>query len=170
MRSRNISRVCELAFLALSACSSSPSSSDAGPTACDIEATGNLYGAVQVAPCASVSQDADAGGDWVLKIDTSTPVLARIVTTVDLGTAPTTGDLTNDSVGAWDATALSASSSCAFQAGSGEVPNGTLSLSLDAFDAPSKTAHGTLVVAAYLHAPPTIDCGYGDIENITIQF
>ncbi len=170
MRSRNISRVCELAFLALSACSSSPSANDAGPSTCDFVLTGNVYSASSEPACVTVSQDADAGGDWMLKIDTKTTGLERIAASIDLGSAPTIGQLTNDSASSWDVTAISAKSACVFQAGSTEAPNGTLTLTLDAFDAPSMTAHGTIASDAYLHAPPTTDCGYGDIESITIHF
>lgn len=169
MRSRNISRVCELALF-VSACSSSPSASDAGPIACDFELTGNVYSASSVASCATVSQDADAGGDWIFAIDTKPTGLERIKTTIDLGVAPVTGQLTNDSIASWDVTAIAATSTCVFQAGSDDTPNGTLALQLDSFDAPTKTAHGSLVVTAYLHQPPNTDCGYGDIETITIHF
>jgi hypothetical protein len=174
MRSLNISNRFELAAImgaALAACSSTPAAvTDSGVATCDIEVTGNVYGATQVAACSSMAQDADAGGDFVLTLDTSTPALARILATIDLGPTPATGQLTNETVTSWDVTALSASSSCAFQAGSTEVPNGNFTLQLDSVDSTNKIAHGTLTANAYVHAPPTIDCNNGDIETITITF
>ncbi len=173
MRSSNISNLFKVACVALllSACSSTPVVPDGGnaPT-CDLEFTGNIYGASAVPTCSSASQDADAGGDWILKIDTSTPDMARVVATLDIGSAPAAGQLTSETVTNWDVTALAASTSCAFQAGSAEVPDGSFTLTLTSFDQPSATAHGTLNIVAYLHAPPTTSCGYGDTENIAITF
>lgn len=172
MRSPSISSHFSLAAVALAlvACSDAPAQGDGGAATCELELTGNIYGAAQVPACSSASKDADAGGDWILKIDTSTPQVARILATIDLGDTPTPGQLTNETVTAWDAIALSATTSCAFQAGSTEVPNGSFTLQLDSFDAPTSTAHGTFTVDAWVHAPPTTDCSYGDIENITIHF
>jgi hypothetical protein len=176
MRSSNISNRFELSLIVFaigaSACSSTPATPDGGSDAgaCSVEATGNIYGESNVAACSSVATSADAGGDWILTIDTSTSDLARLVTTIDLGSSPVPGQLTNETVTSWDATALAASTSCAFLAGTDAVPSGSFTLQLGAFDAPTSTAHGTLQIDAYLHAPPTIDCSYGDIETITVQF
>jgi hypothetical protein len=66
--------------------------------------------------------------------------------------------------------ALESASSCFFQAGSTSVPAGSFTLDLTSFDASTSTAHGTLTIVAYVHAPPTTACSYGDLETITIHF
>jgi len=169
-RSRRLS-LATFACACACACSSTPATPDAGatPQACIVELTGNVYGASQVAPCANVAQNADAGGDWILTIDTGTPDMSRVLATIDLGTSPSPGLLTSETVETWDTTALG-TTNCAFQAGDTEVPTGSFTLQLTSFDAKTATAHGTLAVVAYVHAPPMTNCNDGDTQNISIQF
>ncbi len=175
MRSSNISSRFEvIAFAALAAaCSSStPDGNDGGSDAaapgCVVDFSGNLADEGVHAQCASISAD-DAGG-YTLAIDTSTTQIARIQATIALGSAPTSGQITNETVTNWSAIALESASACFYQAGATSVPGGSFTLDLTSFDAATQTAHGTLVIVAYVHAPPTTDCSYDDLETITIHF
>jgi len=157
------------AALALAGCGNgSPSQPDAATAGCTVEFTGDVADEAHPASCATLSQG-DAG-DWTLTIDTSTPAIARVHATVDVGSAPAPGTITNETAAAWDLVALSNTSSCTYQAGSDGVPNGSFTLALTSVDTASGSAHGTLDVVAYVHAPPTTDCGFDDVENISIQF
>jgi hypothetical protein len=173
MRSSNISGLFSLALVALVVgCSSNPGTSDAGGDAaapgCVVEFAGNLTDEASRSTCATVAAD-DAGG-YTLSIDTSTSQIARVQMSIALGSAPTPGQSTNESVTDWSAIALESANACFFQAGATSVPNGSFTLDLTAFDAKASTAHGTLTITAYVHAPPTTDCSYDDLETITIHF
>ena len=167
MRSSSISGRFEPLLLALAACSSTSPSPDAA-AGCTIDSSGNTAEHADVAACAALSKG-DAGG-YTLSIDTSTTALARVSATVDLGSAPTAGSINDGAATAWNVVALANASSCAFQAGDATVPAGSFTLTLTSIDTTSSTAHGTLDVVAYVHAPPTTDCGYDDLEGLSIRF
>ena len=168
MRSCNISRRFELgvALVAL-ACSSSSSAPDAG-SGCVVDVSGNLADHAELASCASVSQD-DAGG-FTLDVAATTPSLSSIFASIDLGAAPGAAELSSNTVASWSASAVVGTSSCAFEAGSSSVPVGSFTLTLDSVDAVKGTAHGTLSIVAYVHAPPSTDCGFEDAETLSIRF
>ena len=125
--------------------------------------------ALALAGCGSSGGQSDAG-DWTLTLDTATTAIARVRATVDVGAEPAPGVVTSETAAAWDLVALSSTTSCTFQAGSDGVPSGSFTLTLTSVDAASGTAHGTFDAVTYVHAPPTTDCGYDDVENVSIQF
>ena len=108
--------------------------------------------------------------DWVLSVDTSWNALARLKVAINLGPTPTPSELSSDTLTTWEVEGLSATSSCTFIAGNASVPTGSFALSLDSIDTTTGTVHGTLHVVAYVHPPPSTDCGHGDIENIDLVF
>ena len=168
MGSCNTSRRFELclALVAL-ACSSSSSAPDAGG-GCVVDVTGNLADHAELASCATVSQD-DAGA-FTLEVAAATPSLSSLSASIDLGAAPGASVLSSNTVASWSASAVAGSSSCAFEAGSSSVPGGSFTLTLDSIDAAKGTAHGTLSIVAYVHAPPSTDCGFEDAESLSIRF
>lgn len=178
MRSSNISSRFRAVALALAlavvatGCSSSPAVNDGGSDAaapgCTVDFSGNLADEGVHSECASVAAD-DAGG-YTLSIDSSSGQIARVQASIALGPAPSPGSITNETVTDWSAIALESSSACFYQAGATSVPGGSFTLDLKSFDAATQTAHGTLTIVAYVHAPPTIDCSYDDLETITIRF
>jgi hypothetical protein len=151
--------------LLVAACSSAPAADSAG---CHVEVTRNTTDEADVAACATLGAG-DAGG-FVLSIDASTAAIARMTATVDLGAAPVAGRITSDDTTDWSFVALAGASSCSFQAGGASVPAGSFTLTLDSIDTAAATVHGTLDVVAYVHAPPATDCGYDDLEDISIRF
>jgi len=168
MRSCNICRRFELALaLVAMACSNSSSAPDAGG-GCVVDASGNLADHAELARCATISQD-DAGG-FTLEVAATTPSLSSLSASIDLGASPGAAVLSSDTVASWSASAAAGSSSCAFEAGSSSVPVGSFTLALDSVDAAKGTAHGTLSIVAYVHAPPSTDCGFDDAESLTIRF
>ncbi len=164
MRSSSISVRFELAALALAtACSSSSSAPDAG-SGCTVDASGNLTDHAELASCAAIATD-DAGLA-ALTIDAATPSVARLSVSIELGASASATTLSSDTVTAWSADALAGAANCTFQAGGASVPAGSFTLTLDSTAPP----HGSLSLVTYVHAPPTTDCGYGDLENFSIRF
>jgi len=154
--------------LLLAGCGSSPAQGDAGSGACVVTFSGDVADLGTPATCAALAQG-DAG-TWTLQLDTSTTAIARVQVTVDVGSQPAAGVITNETTAAWDVVALSSSTSCTYQAGSDGVPSGSFTLTLTSVDTTSGAVHGAFDAVTYVHAPATTDCGFDDIEHISIQF
>jgi hypothetical protein len=168
MRSSSICARFEVVALALAlgACGSPSNGASAD---CSVTLTGNTTEGSDVGACAKLVQS--GGADWLLSIDTSTATLARLNVFIDLGAAPVPGIVTAEGQTAtWNVVGVASASSCMFQAGNGAAPEGNFTLDVTDVDTTSAIIHGTLDVDAYVHAPPTTDCGYEDLEHLTIRF
>ena len=139
--------------------------------------SGNLTDSATLSPgCGVLQTDAEAGTGTFLSLRASSKEMAALEIDVDLGSSPSPGELSPESVGTWSATgATTASSNCAYTAGSEAVPSGTFALNLSAVEPAggpggAGVAHGTIDLTLYVHAPATTDCGLGDTENVTIDF
>jgi hypothetical protein len=137
----------------------------AGPK-CDVHFSGNVVDTATMGSCASIDHD---GGGNVLELSASSSMIARLSVSIDLGSAITTGQFSSATVANWSASALrNDNSNCAYIAGSQGMQTG--SFTLDISTVQGSIVHGRFVSTLYVHAPPMIACGTGDIEQVTIDF
>lgn len=165
-----------LTLLAASACSQS--SPHAALQACTAQFSGNITDSATLpAGCGTLSSRPDAGadGECVLNFQASSNQVAAIQIAITLDSSPSPGTISSETAADWSAVGLSSgSSNCGFSAGNNAVPTGSFTLTLSSVDAAegdgNGTAHGTLDLTMYVHAPPAVDCGAGDIEDAEFVF
>jgi hypothetical protein len=153
---------CWMVCAALAGCSSP----------CQADLSGNFSASSSASSaCGTLSQAEDG---WTLGFQV--PLGAKAGTlraSIDLGQSPSTGTLSSETVATWSAS-IANESDCLYSAASDGVPNGSFTLELSALEGTdgqgSPSAHGRLDVTQYLHAPPGVDCGRGDTENVAIRF
>ncbi len=179
---RNAHVIVALSLLGLVACSSS----SPAKASCTAEFGGNSSGSVNLpANCGVVSLatgstdagvDSDAGSlsGYTLNLIASTQAIAQLKVSINLGSSPAAGSFSSENVGSWSATGISTDgSNCVYSAGPEFVPVGSFTLTLSSVDVPvsgSGEAHGTLDLTAYVHAPPAVSCGIGNVEDIVFDF
>jgi hypothetical protein len=171
-----VSAVAGASLVSLAGCSSSSASN--APSGCTAQFSGNMTESVNLpANCGLLSASADAGaaGGYVLNFQMSSPEIAGLAITVDLGPSPSPGSFSSETVTDWSALGLNTgSTNCGYSAGSASVPSGSFTLDLTsvqgAVGGASGTAHGTLDLEMYVHAPPATDCGLGDNEKLEVVF
>ncbi|MCE9577041.1 MAG: hypothetical protein K8W52_28095 [Deltaproteobacteria bacterium] len=161
-----------LALGALAACGGT-AAPDAGLAdgACVGTLSGNLAEPISAAECAALVREGD--GQLALRLDIPSAVAATTFgVEIELGPAPAVGAYGPATVTAWSALALrdAAPGTCVYRAGATAVPAGSFALTLDALDAGTLTAHGSLEVVLYVLAVTTANCGPGDTETISIAF
>ena len=148
------------------------SGDDAAAPSCAIALSGDTNETAELAPdCATVRARGDSGsaGGFVLELDGQTRELGSIRIVIPLGAHPSPGAFDSGTVSDWSAVAaVTGDSTCTYAAGTESVPNGSFSLSLTSADAAS--AHGTIDVTLYVHAPEFTDCGPSDTEAIVLTF
>ena len=151
---------------------------DAG--SCVATFSGNFDDVVEAASCGTLAADsaADGGADVSLTFTLDSAVQgAPTHIDIDLGPSPSVGTFSSETVSSWSVLGIN-TSDCQFSAGSASVPMGSFSLTLTALAAPLEAKepaqpvgpHGTLTVTQYVQAPPTVDCGAGDTEQIDLDF
>jgi hypothetical protein len=101
--------------------------------------------------------------------------MAALSIDVNIGDTPSPGQFSSETVESWSALGVrSGNSDCAYAAGSDAVPNGSFMLDVTAVEGGTSggagTVHGTLDIVLYVHAPPSVDCGAGDVENVEVVF
>jgi hypothetical protein len=70
----------------------------------------------------------------------------------------------------WSVVAQASANQCEFGAGNLSVPAGSFTLTLTSLDVASGTAHGTISMTMFVHAPPAVDCGPGNEEDVLFTF
>jgi len=148
------------------ACSggSTPSTTDT----CTVDLAGNFDASVDSSGCASSGKT--GSGDYLLLIDTTSAVAGRLQITIDLGAQPTEATFTSGSVTNWTAIDLGYDgANCVFSAGGSSVPAGSFTLTLDSVP-DAGPPHGELTLVMYVQAPPGVDCGPHDVENVHVEF
>lgn len=137
----------------------------------DLLTLGDDCGALGVAP------DAGAEGAYLLSFHGSSNQIPSADVSIYLGAAPSPGMFSAQSVSSWSVVATSSKNTgCEFVAGESSVPAGNFTLTLSSLALSSAdangggSAHGTLNATLYLHAPPSTDCGAGELENAVIVF
>ena len=177
LMARTIARAAaSLTLLAVSACSQS--SPRGAPQTCTAQFSGNITDSATLpAGCGVLNPKPDAGaeGEYVLSFQASSKQIAAIQIVIALGSSPAPGTVSPETANEWSAVALSnGSSNCGFSAGNDAVPTGSFTLTLSSVNAAegdgNGTAHGTLDLTMYVHAPPGVDCGIGDIEDVEFVF
>jgi hypothetical protein len=163
----------------ITGCSSADGSSDGGVTGCSVRLSGNVTEteteAASLPACSTLRAATGGGGagETVLELQVSSTKLAGLTVSVALGASPSPGRYSSETVSDWSAEGLSAGNSdCAYSAGSAAVPTGSFALDLTSVTraGPGGSAHGTIALQTYVHAPPATDCGAGDVETVQIDF
>lgn len=148
------------------ACSSgsTPPTSDA----CTLDYSGNFDASVSATACASSGKT--GAGDYLLLVDTTSASGGRLQVSIDLGAKPTEATFTSDAVTSWTAIDLGyGGANCVFSAGGASVPAGSFTLTLDAVP-DAGAPHGELTLVMYVQAPPGVDCGPRDQEDVHVAF
>lgn len=163
-----------LSVLAVAGCGGSAPPADAGAPACSVRFTGNYQDSVvSDAPCARlVDQRGSQAQGWVLELNAASPVAgATTRVQIDLGASPAPGSYTAASVSSWSAVAVG-STNCEYSAGSNAIPSGGFTLRLDSISSIDESAelHGALSLVQHVAAPPGVDCGQGDAEQVDFEF
>lgn len=134
--------------------------------------SGDITDTATVNQCAALS-DGDAG-TWALTIGVSSPKVPELAIEVDFPALPAAGSVSSDTVVSWTAVQNLGADACSLGAGSAAVPTGSFTLGLQSIatdDASATaTAHGTLDLVLYVHAPAATDCGPHDVENVEVRF
>jgi hypothetical protein len=149
-----------------------------------------------LAKCISLNyQDAtdvdDAGtvspAGWILVIDGTAPDGSQILVNINVGATPASGDYSSETLVNWYASvdnrldsgmeAVEAaafggwSAQCVYIAGTSWVPSGSFVLHLDSVTTTgTPSAHGTLSLVTYAHAPAEGNCGSNETENVAVDF
>ena len=143
----------------------------AGDETCAASFAGNFADeASGSAVCAALDQ-LPGSADQLLDFAIDSRVLgAQVIISVDLGTAPSTGEYSSETLASWHAVGARSlqDGACVYSAGDQVTPHGSFTLSLTAID--EAAAHGTLVVTQYVHAVDEVDCGDADIETVDVVF
>jgi hypothetical protein len=165
-----------LAGLALAALGAGDAGCSSAATGCTVAFSGDVTESGSVAPgCGALTHDVDGGapGSYTLELTASSASVATLQVSLDLGPAPAAGVVSSDTVTSWSALGLgSGNGNCGYTAGNEAVPTGSFTLTLtDVSGAPaSRTAHGSLDMTLYVHAPPATDCGPGPTEDVRFTF
>jgi hypothetical protein len=171
-------RTCPLGLALLALAAPACSSSSSTPARCTMQAAGNFADSADLTHgCGTVAAAADAGapGDYALTFTATTPQLASLEITIDLGPSPAVGELSSETVRGWSATAVrSDQSGCVYTAGSDSTPQGSFTLDVTsvsgATGGSAGTAHGKLDMTLTVRTPPLGLCGTGDVESLEIVF
>jgi hypothetical protein len=135
--------------------------------------SGDITDTATIPQCATLAYDNEAGA-WALTVNASSSKVPALAVTIDFASVPTTGTVSSDTVPGWAVVESTGTDACAVGGGSAAVPTGSFTLAVEAAetspDASSPTLHGTLDLVLYVHAPPAIDCGPHDVENVEVRF
>ena len=154
----------------LLACNSPTPPPATGP--CTAYFSGDVTDTATVPQCAALSIG-DAGS-WALDIGVSSPRVPEVQIEIDFPALPAPGNVSSDTVGSWSVVQSLGADACSLGAGSAAVPTGSFTLALQSIvtdeGAATATAHGTLDLVLYVHAPAMTDCGPHDVENVEVRF
>jgi hypothetical protein len=145
-----------------------------GGGACHADLSGN-FSASSDSGCPTLSHPAAPGAtdDWNLDFQVVLgATTGTLQVSVDLGPSPATGQFSSETATAWSAV-IGSASDCLYSAAADAVPTGSFTLdltSVDGLDGAAPSAHGNLKIVQYVHAPAGVDCGEGDVENVSVSF
>ncbi|HTR52329.1 MAG TPA: hypothetical protein VMJ10_16565 [Kofleriaceae bacterium] len=159
-----------LALALLAACGDNLHVPPDADTGCTATFAGNFTEqSTSPANCATI--DATDPANVLLGFTVPSATLATSLTiSIDLGTLPTTGELTSELVTMWSARALArvGNGACEYSAGATAVPTGNFTLALTAID--TSGAHGLLGLEQYVLTFPGSACGTGNTEQVGLTF
>ena len=159
-----------LVLALLAACGDNVHPAPDAPLGCTAAFTGNFAEqSTSSANCATL--DATDPVNVTLGFSIASATLGTsFAISFDLGTLPTAGTFTSETVTTWNARALArvGNGACEYSAGATAVPTGSFTLALAAIDA--SDAHGSLVLEQYVLTFPASDCGTGSTEQLALTF